>query len=57
MNDFILGMICGAIITTVFIVLGFWTGIRWSIRQDFHAKCRQWHNIEWHEQFKEDDNG
>jgi hypothetical protein len=39
-------MICGAIISTAFIILGFWAGIRWSVRQDFH---------EWHEQFKNEE--
>ena len=35
LSSLIFGMICGAIIATVFIILGLYVGIKWSVYQNF----------------------
>jgi len=41
MNNFIFGMICGAIISTVFILLGFYMGVRWEVHESLKDELEE----------------
>jgi hypothetical protein len=44
MSSFIWGMICGAIISTMFILLGFYMGVRWEVHESLKDELEEREN-------------